>query len=101
MKLAECKDENCYVHGTLSVRGARITGRVVSDKGKRTVIVERDVTKKVTKYKRWARGRSRIPAHNPDCIGAKKGDMVRLGESRKISHTKAWTVLEVLKGEEK
>jgi len=97
--MAECTDKNCYVHGALRVRGARITGRVVSDKGKRTVIVEREVAKKISKYKRYARGSSRIPAHNPDCIGAKKGDIVRLGETRKVSRTKSWTVMEILKGE--
>jgi len=99
--LAECNDKNCFVHGGISVRGARLTGRVVSDKGKHTVIVERAVTKKVSKYKRFARGKSRIPAHNPECIGAVKGDTVRIGETRKISRTKSWTVLEILsKGEE-
>ena len=98
--MAECEDKNCHVHGNIAVRGARLTGKVVSDKGKRTVVVERAVAKKVSKYKRWARGRSRIPAHNPDCIGAKKGDTVRIGETRKISRTKAWTVLEILKGAE-
>ena len=80
----------------LSVRGARLVGRVVSDKGKKTVVVERDVTKKVSKYKRMARGRSRIPAHNPDEIGAKVGDTVRIGETRKISKTKSWVVLEIV-----
>ena len=84
----------------LSVRGARLVGRVVSDKSKKTVVVERDVTKKVSKYKRMARGRSRIQAHNPDEIGAKVGDTVRIGETRKISKTKSWVVLEVIsKGE--
>ena len=80
----------------ISVRGARIVGKVVSDKNKKTVVVERDVTKKVTKYKRMARGRSRIQAHNPDEIGAKVGDIVKIGETRKISKTKSWTVLEIL-----
>lgn len=80
----------------VSVRGARLVGRVVSDKNKKTVVVERAVTKKIAKYKRIARGRSRIQAHNPDEIGAKAGDMVRIGETRKISKTKSWVVLEVL-----
>jgi len=80
----------------VSVRGARLVGKVVSDKNKKTVVVERDVTKKIGKYKRMARGRSRIQAHNPDEIGAKLGDTVRIGETRKISKTKAWTVLEII-----
>ncbi len=84
----------------ISVRGARLVGKVVSDKNKKTVVVERDVTKKISKYKRMARGRSRIQAHNPDEIGAKVGDIVKIGETRKISKTKSWTVLEIIsKGE--
>ena len=85
----------------ISVRGARLVGRVVSDKNKKTVVVERDVIKKVSKYKRMARGRSRIQAHNPDEIGAKVGDRVRIGETRKISKTKSWTVLEIISKAEK
>jgi small subunit ribosomal protein S17 len=85
----------------ISVRGARLVGRVVSDKNKKTVVVERDVTKKVSKYKRMARGRSRIQAHNPDEIGAKVGDMVKIGETRKISKTKSWIVLEIISKDEK
>lgn len=80
----------------LSVRGARLVGKVVSDKNKKTVVVERDMIKKITKYKRMARGRSRIQAHNPDEIGAKVGDIVRIGETRKISKTKSWTVIEIV-----
>jgi small subunit ribosomal protein S17 len=80
----------------LSIRGARIVGRVVSDKNKKTVVVERDVTKKITKYKRLARSRSRIQAHNPDEIGAKTGDIVKIGETRKISKTKSWVVMEII-----
>ncbi|MFP3950146.1 MAG: 30S ribosomal protein S17 [Candidatus Micrarchaeia archaeon] len=80
----------------LSVRGARLVGKVVSDKNKKTVVVEKDMIKKIEKYKRMARGHSRIQAHNPDEIGAKVGDTVRIGETRKISKTKSWTVLEII-----
>jgi small subunit ribosomal protein S17 len=81
----------------LAVMGRRLTGKVVSDKSKKTVIVERDVVKRIGKYKRMAKGRSRTPAHNPDEIGAKTGDLVRIGETRKISKTKSWIVLEIIK----
>lgn len=91
--VGECNDKNCYKHGLISVRGARVSGVVVSEKAKNTVIVERSVTKFLSKYKRRAKGSSRIPAHNPLCINAKVGDLVDLGETRKISRTKAWTVL--------
>lgn len=92
----ECNDEHCFVHGALSTRGAVVEGRVVSDKAKRTVIVERDLTMKIPKYERYARTRSRIAAHNPDCIHAKMGDNVRIAECRKISKMKAWTVIKIV-----
>jgi len=95
--MVDCTDENCYVHGSLRVRGGRLTGTVVSDKGKRSVVVERESTKHLSKYKRFAKERMRLAAHNPDCVSAKVGDIVRLGETRKISKTKAWTVIEILK----
>ncbi len=97
----ECNDEHCFVHGSLSTRGAVVEGKVVSDKGKRTVVIERQLTSKVPKYERYARTSSRISAHNPDCIHAKLGDDVRIAECRKISKTKAWTVVAILAKEGK
>lgn len=94
----KCEDKNCYVHGTLKVRGARINGIVVSDKGKKTVIVERNISSIMPKYNRICKKRSRVPAHNPLCIHAKTGDKVCIGETKKISKTKAWTVLQVISG---
>ncbi len=82
---------------TLGTRGGILTGRVVSDKMKKTVVVERDITKYLSKYKKYARTRSRIVAHNPEKINAKVGDVVTIAETRKISKTKAWTVVEIIK----
>ena len=97
MFMAEkCIDKNCFAHGTLKTRGQVMEGTVVSDKPKRTVIIERDRVKRVPKYERYERRRSRISAHNPDCIRAKIGDLVRIAECRKISRTKAWTVTEII-----
>jgi small subunit ribosomal protein S17 len=92
----ECNDRNCFIHGNLHVRGRTMTGTVVSAKGRKTVIVERPRMIYIFKYKRYAKAKSRIPAHNPPCINAKEGDIVRIGECRKISRTKAWTVLEIV-----
>ncbi|PIN84263.1 30S ribosomal protein S17 [Candidatus Micrarchaeota archaeon CG11_big_fil_rev_8_21_14_0_20_47_5] len=80
----------------LSVRGLTATGQVVSDKGKKTVIVKRNLEKYMSKYNRYARTTSRIPAHNPDEMGAKLGDIVKIGQCRKISKTKAWVVTEIV-----
>lgn len=95
--MAECNDKNCHVHGTLSIRGASITGKVVSAKAKHTVVVERPMMKKITKYKRYAKSRSKVQAHCPECMEVNVGDTVRIRECRKISKTKAWAVTDVLK----
>ncbi|MGB9732772.1 MAG: 30S ribosomal protein S17 [Candidatus Micrarchaeia archaeon] len=95
--MSECNDPNCPIHGNIKVRGAQIIGTVVSNKGKKTVIVEREYTKYIYKYERSLRKRSRIPAHNPECINAQVGDIVKIGETRRISKTKSFVVTEVVK----
>lgn len=84
----------------LSIRGHTSVGTVVSDKMKKTVVVEKDALQYISKYKRYARRKSRIPAHNPDSMKAKVGDLVRIAECRKISKTVAWTVVEILSRKE-
>lgn len=95
-----CEDKNCPKHGNLSARGMTKNGKIVSKKMKRTVIVEMDIVKYLPKYKRWAKDKSKMAAHCPDCMNVKLGDMVVVRECRKLSKTKAWVVTEVL-GEKK
>jgi len=79
----------------LKTRGAVMEGKVVSDRCKKTVIVQRDLVKFVPKYERYIRTRSKVPAHNE--IDAKEGDWVQIEECRKISKTKAWIVTKVIR----
>lgn len=95
----ECEDENCPFHGTLKVRGGVMEGKVVSSKGEKTAVIERSYTQKVPKYERYERRSSKIPAHNPPCINAQEGDIVKIGECRPISKTKSFVIVE--KREEK
>ncbi|MCX8194623.1 MAG: 30S ribosomal protein S17 [Candidatus Micrarchaeota archaeon] len=83
--------------GPLVPRGRVLRGIVVSDRSKKTVIVQREVLERFPKYRRFARAHSRIPAHNPEEIGAKTGDLVEISECRKISKTKAWMVTKIIK----
>lgn len=94
----ECRDTKCHRHGGLKVRGGRISGKVVSTKAKNTAIIERDSTRYYPKYYRRAKERTHVAAHLPGCINVSVGDKVVLGETRKLSKTKAWTVLEVIRG---
>ncbi|MBI4399840.1 30S ribosomal protein S17 [Candidatus Micrarchaeota archaeon] len=95
--MVECNDINCFTHGNVKTRGAVLEGTVVSDKGKKTVVVERHFAKYISKYERLERRNSKIAAHNPECIKAKLHDSVRMAECRRISKTKAWVIVEVLK----
>jgi small subunit ribosomal protein S17 len=83
--------------GTFSTRGHTKVGTVVSDRGKKTVVVETDALEYFPKYRRYARSRSRLHAHNPESAGARLGDIVEIAECRKISKTKAWMVTKIVK----
>lgn len=92
----ECKDPKCPIHGSLKTRGNEIEGIVVSDKSKKTVIIEHAYTTFLNKYERSLRKTSRIAAYNPECINAKTGDSVRISETRRLSKTKSFVVTEIL-----
>ena len=83
--------------GAIVARGHTRIGTVVTDRSKRTVVVETESLDYFPKYRRSARSRIRIPVHNPDSAGAKLGDEVEIAECRKISKTKAWIVTKVIR----
>lgn len=95
----ECNDKNCPIHGSLRVRGMIVRGRVVSTRMRKTVVVERSLFKLIPKYKRRAKTKSKLHAHLPECIKVSVGDEVEIGQTRKLSKTKGWVVLKVLKKE--
>jgi len=91
-----CEDSNCPYHGSLSVRGKTFTGIVATDVMNRSVRVEWEDVVKDSKYSRYFKTRSKVIAHNPDCIKAKKGDKVLIAETRPLSKTKHFVVLRVI-----
>lgn len=92
----ECDDKYCPFHGTTRIRGKITTGRVVSKKSHNTAIIRQDYTQFVKKYQRYERRNSRISCHLPECLhyDINVGDLVIVGESRKISKTKAFIILD-------
>ena len=90
----ECEDGDCPFHGTLPVRGQILEGEVVSDRAPKTVVVQRIHLKKIPKYERFEKRKSKIHAHNPTCINAKVGDVVKIAECRPLSKTKSFVVIE-------
>ena len=92
-------DIKCPVHGSVKTRGSEMEGIVVSSKARKTVIVERPYTVYLSKYERSLRKRSRIAAHNPECMNAVTGDTVVITETRRLSKTKSFAVTKVTKRE--
>ena len=71
------------------------TGRVVSDKMDKTVVVSVERLRRHPIYKRVVRLSTKFKAHDEENT-AKVGDTVRIEESRPLSREKRWTVLEVV-----
>ncbi len=94
MKEAKCTDKNCPIHGTLRTRGRSFVGRVISAKMHRTVVIEFERIHYLAKYERYEKRRIRLKAHNPDCISASEGDIVKVVECRPLSKTKHFVVVE-------
>jgi len=79
-----------------SGRGNRVqkVGVVASDKMQKTVIVRVDRLVLHTKYRRYVRRTSKFMAH--DDLGSTIGDRVRIVETRPLSASKRWRVVEIL-----
>jgi len=71
------------------------TGRVVSDKMDKTVVVSVERLRRHPIYKRVVRLSSKFKAHDHD-NSARVGDTVRIEESRPLSRQKRWTVVEIV-----
>ena len=80
----------------ITVRGKTFTGKVVSAKMHKTVVVEWERRVLIPKFERYEKRRSKVSAHNPETINAKEGDIVRIQETRPISKTKNFAVIEIL-----
>jgi len=91
---ATCDDKHCPFHGKLSVRGQILSGIVVSTKMGKTVVIEREYMKTITKYERFEKRTRRLRAHSPPCLGLAAGDRVTLMECRPLSKTVSFVVIE-------
>ncbi|MBI5332490.1 MAG: 30S ribosomal protein S17 [Candidatus Aenigmarchaeota archaeon] len=89
-----CASEKCPWHGNLRVRGRIFHGVVASARAANSVVVEWNYYQKIQKYERYERRKTRITAHNPSCINAKRGDSVTIAECRPLSKSKHFVVIE-------
>ena len=71
------------------------TGVVISAKPDKTITVRIDVTRRHQVYKKIVRSSSTLHAHD-ERNDANEGDLVRVVESRPLSRTKRWRLVEVL-----
>ena len=71
-------------------------GVVVSDAMDKTIVVRIDVAQKHERYGKVVRRSSKLHAHDEQ-NAAGVGDLVRVSETRPLSATKRWRLLEILK----
>jgi small subunit ribosomal protein S17 len=79
------------------VEGARRVrqGIVVSDKAEKTITVRIDVARRHRRYEKIVRSSSTVHAHDEN-NDAHEGDVVRVIESRPLSRTKRWALVDVV-----
>jgi len=94
-----CNDRNCPFHGSLRVRGRIFTGTVIRKDLQNTATIEWPRTAYLQKFERYEKKRSRVKAHNPACINAELNDKVTIMETRPISKTKSFVIIEKMDGE--
>jgi small subunit ribosomal protein S17 len=70
-------------------------GIVVSDKADKTITVRIDIARRHRRYQKIVRSSSTLHAHD-ETNDAHIGDTVRVVESRPLSRTKRWRLVEVL-----
>jgi small subunit ribosomal protein S17 len=71
------------------------TGRIVSDAMDKTVVVEVVDSAAHSTYGKIVRRNKRLKAHDEDNEG-RTGDTVRIAETRPLSATKRWRVVEIV-----
>lgn len=77
-----------------------LTGRVVSDKMDKTVVVAVENRVPHQKYQKIVVRTKKYKAHD-DTNECKAGDLVRIRETRPLSRTKCWVVADILGRSEK
>lgn len=73
-----------------------LTGEVVSDKMQKTVVVSVMKTSRHPLYNKVLRRSKKYKAHDEQ-EHCQEGDVVRIEESRPLSRTKRWQVVEIVR----
>ena len=75
-----------------------LIGKVISNKGHKTISVETQSSVKHPKYKKYLRKESLFIAHD-EKNSAQVGDKVQIVSVRPLSKTKRWKLIRVIKSE--
>jgi small subunit ribosomal protein S17 len=74
----------------------KLTGKIVSDKMQKTVVVRVDLLKMHPKYKKQYKVTKKFKVHSEN-NEYKTGDLVVIQETRPLSKEKRWKVIELVK----
>jgi len=91
----ECQDGNCPFHSNQKVRGRLISCVVIKTDPFKSATIKFERIYPLPKYERYEKRTSKLRVHNPPCINAKQGDKVLIAETRPISKTKNFVIVEV------
>jgi small subunit ribosomal protein S17 len=83
------------VHAPVEGRRRMRQGIVISDKAAKTITVRIDVARRHRRYEKIVRSSSTLHAHDEN-NDAHEGDTVRVIESRPLSRSKRWALVDVL-----
>ncbi len=100
IKLNECKDALCPVHGTkpLKLRGRIFEGHVIKKlHGRVSIQFERSLY--IPKYERYEKRRTKLHARLPDCLKdeLQVGDLIQIAECRPLSKIIHFVVVKKVK----
>jgi small subunit ribosomal protein S17 len=83
------------VHAPVEGKRKVRQGVVVSNKAEKTITVRIDVARRHRRYEKIVRSSNTVHAHDEN-NDAREGDVVRVIESRPLSHSKRWALVDVL-----
>jgi len=83
------------VHAPVEGKRRVRQGVVVSDRAEKTITVRIDIARRHRRYEKIVRSSSTVHAHDEN-NDAHEGDVVRVIESRPLSRTKRWALVDVL-----
>ncbi|HIG96373.1 TPA: 30S ribosomal protein S17 [Candidatus Woesearchaeota archaeon] len=96
-----CNDHRCPFHGSLTVRKRNFIGTVLSAKAQKSATVGWERRYYIPKYERYEKRKTKLQVHNPPCLDVKQGEIVKIVETRPLSKTKNFVVIEKLGVEKK